>query len=94
MIILLIFIFFSLLSDTQIPVYNCSSVRKSVTTNSLTKHLLKYFESHPFHDILWRPSVYVTSSKFLFTLLTIIKQVIPGILINAAVKGAGKTPSV
>lgn len=53
--------------------------------------MLKYFELHPFHDILWRPSLNVTSSKFVFTLLTIIKQVIPGILINAAMKGAGKT---
>lgn len=91
MIIMLVFIFIRLLPDTQIPVYNSSSVRKSVTVNMMIELSLKYFQSHPFDEILWRPNLVMTSSKFVFTLLTLLKQVIPGILIDGAMKSTGKT---
>lgn len=45
---------------------------------------------HPFDEILWRPRVLITSSKFIFYILTILQQVLPAIFIDFVMKTTGK----
>lgn len=75
--------------EHQIPVYNSSSVKKSVTNNELMQLAVKYFMLHPFDEVQWRPRILITSSKRLFLFLTLLQQVLPAIIIDTVLKATG-----
>ncbi|XP_022171253.1 putative fatty acyl-CoA reductase CG5065 isoform X1 [Myzus persicae] len=77
-------------SDNPLTVYNCSSVKKSITNSKLMQFAVKYFMLHPFDEILWRPRILITGSKRLFHYLTIIQQVLPAMLIDFVLKTTGQ----
>lgn len=81
---------FRSLSDKKLTVYNSSSVRRSVNNSTLLELSVKYFMLHPFDQILWRPRIFVTSSKFLYYFLTILQQVIPALLIDFVLRTTGQ----
>lgn len=80
--------------DNKISVYNSSSTDKSVTNNMLLKFGVKYFIKYPFDEVFWRPRVLVTGSKFIYTSLTIIQQVLPALFITFLMKIIGKPHSM
>ncbi|XP_015373241.1 PREDICTED: putative fatty acyl-CoA reductase CG5065, partial [Diuraphis noxia] len=79
----------NLSSDNPLTVYNCSTVKKSITNNQIMQFAVKYFLLHPFDEILWRPKIFITASKRIFYYLTIIQQVFPAILIDFVLKITG-----
>jgi len=81
---------FSLSTNDKLPVYNSSSVRKSVTNNKLMQLSVKYFMLHPFDEILWRPRILITGSKFIYHAFTVLQQVLPAMFIDFIMKTTGK----
>jgi hypothetical protein len=80
--------------DSKLSVYNGSSLKKSVSNSMLMEFAVKYFLLYPFDEVLWRPRIRVTNSKFIYTSLTIIQQVLPALLISFVMKVIGKSLSV
>lgn len=81
-------------SDNPLTVYNSSSVKKSITNSELIQIAVKYFMLHPFDEILWRPRIFVTTSKPIFFFLTIIQQVLPALLVDIVQKATGKSHKI
>ncbi|XP_050438687.1 putative fatty acyl-CoA reductase CG5065 [Adelges cooleyi] len=80
--------------DNNLPIYNCSSVKKSIKVNEILQLAVKYFMINPYDEMLWRPRILVTSSVLLFTVLSLLQQVFPAMLIDFAMKVSGKKHSV
>jgi len=50
----------------------------------------KVIEEYPFEEMLWRPSIVITMCFYYYYVITIIKQVIPAIFVDALLDFIGK----
>jgi len=83
--------FFSWLEmNDTIPVYNSASVSKSVSNKELLDLGMKTLEQYPFDEILWRPSIKLTTCFYYYYIVTIIEQVLPAIFFDALLDLIGK----
>lgn len=81
---------FSFQSDNNLSVYNCSSVKESITISTISEIGLLYILKHPFDEVLWRPRVHITSSKLLFYILLIMQQVSLAFFVDSMLSAVGK----
>lgn len=51
---------------------------------------MKLLEENPFEEMLWRPSITVTTCFYYYTIVTIIQQVLPAIFFDALLDFIGK----
>lgn len=78
------------MENNPIPVYNSASISKSVSNQELLVLGMKILEEHPFEEMLWRPSITITTCFYYYKIVTIIEQVLPAIFFDALLDFIGK----
>lgn len=79
-------------SDDKRAVCNSSSANKTTTNNgqTLLHRALKYFVSHPFDEIMCRPSFFrYVCRVHIFYIVVVFQQVLPSTLVDYVLKTIG-----
>jgi len=79
------------LEDNPIPVYNSASVSKSISNKDLLKDGMRALEKYPFEECLWYPSIKITTCFYYYYIVTILRQVLPALFIDALLDLMGKS---
>nr|XP_033328836.1 putative fatty acyl-CoA reductase CG5065 [Megalopta genalis] len=79
--------------DPEVHVYNCTSHNIcSVAGRELIAIGLRSNEKLPVDGVLWYPRTTMTSSRFVYYILTLLLQLLPSLVIDSILKMTGQKP--